>query len=61
MWTSNAEWPDEVRLGITPNVSTDTHSSPEEARHACAELMEKGLGGVGLIFPVRVWTEDIKD
>lgn len=54
MWTSNAEWPEEFRLGITPNVSTDTHSSLEEARHVCAGLMEKGLGGVGLVFPTRV-------
>ena len=58
-YTSNAEWPDTVRLGCTPNVSTDTHDSKEFAEAVCRRLEREGFGGERKIFPIRVWVEEI--
>lgn len=60
-WTSNAEWPDEVKLGIKPNVSTDTHGTYDEAESACSYLERKGLGGMGKVFPIKTWTEPVTE
>jgi len=56
-YTSNAEWPDCVNLGKTPNVSTDEHDNAAQAQSVCDRLEREGLGGEHQIFPIRTWVE----
>lgn len=57
VYTSNAEWPDCVKLGVIPNVSTDTHDSLEFAQKICDILKHQGFGCKREIFPIRTWVE----
>jgi len=50
-WTSNAEWPD-------GSVSSDNHSTKEQADGVCKLLMRDGYGGDKKVFPIRVWSEE---
>lgn len=59
-WTSNAEWPDSIRLGCTTNASKDYHDSKEFAEAICRRLEREGFGGGGTIFPIRTWVEEIE-
>lgn len=61
MWASNAEWPDCIRLGCIPNVSTDTHDSQDFAEAICRRLEQAGFGGMGEVFPIRTWVEEVPD
>lgn len=60
-FSSNAEWPDSVKLGCIPNVSTDKHDSEKMAQAVCDRLKECGFGGEGKIFPIRTWVEELSD
>jgi hypothetical protein len=59
-FSSNAEWPDCIKLGRVPNVSTDTHKSEEMAQAICNRLEQTGFGGDGEVFPIKTWVERVK-
>jgi hypothetical protein len=59
-YKSFAEWPREVHLGWagdSPDISSDTHGTREQAEAVCQMLHENGLGGNRITFPIRTWVE----
>lgn len=56
VWTSHAQWPLEVYLGMYGDgISTDTHNTREGALAVCDGLRREGFGGQREHFPLRVW------
>ena len=61
MWESVAKWPKEVSTGNDPNISTDKHTTEEQAVAVCEALEREGLGGMGQVFPVSTYVREFKD
>lgn len=60
MWESVVLWPKEVSTGNDPNVSTDRHTTQEQAQAVCDAIEREGLGGEGIIFPLSTKVVEIK-
>jgi hypothetical protein len=60
-YRSVARWPDSVKLGNVNNESADLHGSREAAQAVCTRLAMEGFGGDRLIFPLKVWVEEVPD
>ena len=56
-WRSVALWPQEVKLGKSPNESTDYHDTEGQAKFVAEGLMRNGLGGERKIFPIATRAE----
>lgn len=59
---SNALWPAEVCSSMYgDNISTDTHTTEEEAEGVCRGLQHEGFAGEGRHFPIRTWVSGVQD
>ena len=62
IYKSCAKWPDNYPLcGVPDGITTDTHGSREAADAVCYRLSSDGFGGAGIVFPERVWVEEVKE
>lgn len=43
------------------NITTDIHGTKAEAEGVCNRLRDEGFGGERKIFPLKTWTEEIKE
>ena len=57
-WKSCAEWPaGALHLASDDNTTRDGHDTEDAAQSVCRALERGGLGGDGVLFPVRTWVE----
>jgi len=59
-YQSNAEWAPDVYVDKDgSHISTDTHSTPENAQTVCNILELDGFGCQGEHFPIRTWVSEL--
>jgi len=57
---SNAEWPEGAGVlnSYGERKSQDSHQTERAALSVCKMLEKDGLGGNGVIFPIRTWASE---
>lgn len=59
-YKSCAAWPKGTFDDLpTPNETSDTHDTLEQALAVCQALVKNGAGGDGKAFPIRAWMERV--
>jgi len=58
---SYAEWDKHIPGFHQRNTTRDEHDTQRQAEAVCDALKRDGLGGEGKFFPLRTWTELIKE
>ena len=62
MKQSNVLWPEgTVSSMYGDSITTDTHTTEEQAQAVCSMLLCEGLGGERKVFPLMVWVSDVQN